>query len=390
MPSIIDVNQLNDPPYGSAGGGATKLPLAGGTMSGAITLGSTGILMTGIHVPATTDRCITNLGGGNDIGLQAPAAGAVKIWNAGNGIMSFTAGGPTMSNKPLIFPSAIAAGTSSITHIHTASTTNRWYVNVPTGGYVVFDCNGSSMAHFTSALIRNYVPVQMDGAVSFSGSQTSAGASVANIYRDSSGSLNRNVATGASFVDNINGTPLWALASSNVGCHVPIAVATSGFNASISYGQLHRGPANGSIGCTSISSQPSSLSAGGVGGTYPEVVVHGNSETGYEGAVEIKTGKKAQTNDGTWTNFYNLAKGSHHGQIRIYDNKGPGPAYFAIGGTSLGVQYAGYSNLTYVVSGAESTANIAWRISGGYIQINVGTGQASDCSFSLVFEGMVV
>lgn len=94
------------------------------------------------------------------------------------------------------------------------------------------------------------------------------------------------------------------------------------------------------------------------------------------------------TNDGNWYNLYSLAQGTHNGEIKIACALFGGLVTFTINGTSISLINDGWGG-----SYADTTAasgKIAFRVSGGYLQINVGTGISSTPrKFLAIFNGTV-
>lgn len=93
-------------------------------------------------------------------------------------------------------------------------------------------------------------------------------------------------------------------------------------------------------------------------------------------------------NDGNWYNLYSLAQGTHNGEIKIACALFGGLVTFTINGTSISLINDGWGG-----SYADTTAasgKIAFRVSGGYLQINVGTGISSTPrKFLAIFNGTV-
>ena len=93
------------------------------------------------------------------------------------------------------------------------------------------------------------------------------------------------------------------------------------------------------------------------------------------------------TNDGNWYNFYSLAQGTHNGRFFISSALFAGFAILRISGTSIDLvtdDWGGFADIT------AASGKIAFRVSGGYLQINVGTGISSTPKkFSATFIGTV-
>lgn len=92
------------------------------------------------------------------------------------------------------------------------------------------------------------------------------------------------------------------------------------------------------------------------------------------------------TNDGNWYDFYSLAQGTHNGRFFIASALFAGFAIFTINGTSISLvtDEWGFADVT------AASGKIAFRVSGGYLQINVGTSISSTPrKFSAIFMGTV-
>lgn len=212
----------------------------------------------------------------------------------------------------------------------------------------------------------------MTGALAFTGTQSSAGASIVSDYRDSSGNKIANVATGAYHGLHVNNTLSTYFTATAAVCPALRFSAGSGTFAMLSQ----------------VSNTQTAICGDSSAGTIkPEVCVSGNSHTSYPGCVEIKAGAIAQASNGTWTSKYSLAKGTHNGRFIVYDTANAGiAAVYNVIGTTLTLATGGAAE--YVISGSESTTTIAGRISSANFQINVGTS-ISTRSFAVIFEGTV-
>lgn len=220
----------------------------------------------------------------------------------------------------------------------------------------------------------------MTERLQFSGTGTSAGASVANIFRNSAGALNYNVPTGQFHYFAVNGGSEVSLGASSVNLTNNATPDTTGYQL-CGY--------SGGVTVTAPSAKAANLCSAGGGTTLPEVVVHGLSETAYAGAIEVKAGAVSYASNGTWTNCYSLAKGTHKGGFIINDSLGDGFAYYPISNTTIGTVTGLSTDPAYVNSGAEDATHIAFRVSGGYLQVNVGTSIPT-IKLAITFQGTVV
>jgi hypothetical protein len=89
------------------------------------------------------------------------------------------------------------------------------------------------------------------------------------------------------------------------------------------------------------------------------------------------------TNDGNWYNLYSLAQGTHTGEFKIACALFGGLVTFSIAGTSISLISDGWGGSFADVTAA--SGKIAFRVSGGYLQINVGTGISSTPKKFLAF-----
>lgn len=98
----------------------------------------------------------------------------------------------------------------------------------------------------------------------------------------------------------------------------------------------------------------------------------------------------AFTNSGTWENLYSLGAGAHTGQIWIYSSLSNAYQQLGINGTSLVVIYGGWAGVGSITGSlTASSSAVAFRVSGGWLQINVGTSVSGAGYFAATFEGVV-
>lgn len=297
----------------SAGSSADKLPLAGGTMTGAIEFNGTSAYNSG-------NPQIHQGGNANQLHLD------------GETLLSFR-----LANSSYGFVDSTGWNLGATTHL---------------------------------------------AALSWTGTQTSAGASVANDYRNSTGDMVRNVQAAAGQLynsNNINYMALYPAYSLDFTANQAGNVAS--FNVSrVSNKILLNAPAaNSAALCT----------AGG-GGTKSEVVVYGASHSGNAGAVAIKSEGIVRASNGTWTAVYSLAAGTHQGSFWIFDSLSAGYALFTISGTTIALLSDQASGITYVDAGSAAAGNVAFRVNAGNVEINVGTSITASTKFAINFQGMVV
>lgn len=236
-------------------------------------------------------------------------------------------------------------------------------------------------------------------AQQFTGTQTTAGNSIANQFRDSSGNLVQNVASGALHRLTANGVPLVETSAGLIDFlaaityaifRTPLVIAGAR-NGALTTGQIHAtgGSGSGNIILEAYSLGFASLCAGGIGTTLPEFCVFGLSSTNSPGAIESKAGSVTRASNGTWTDIYDLSKGAYHGDFYVVDSLGDGHARIPISSTTLGTVVDNASGVTYVDAGSVAAGNVGFRVNSGKLQINVGTSVTASTKFAIRFEGTV-
>lgn len=228
-----------------------------------------------------------------------------------------------------------------------------------------------------SATDSTKLPVDGSGSMtnrlSWTGTQTSAGNGVANIFRDVGGNLWINIASGCNLNVTENGSARSTLGGPNG--FLLYGTQTSVGN---SYNQIWR-DSSGNTNHNVDTGLSHIFKANGarVGGfpLMPSDMPYSQAGTTF-------------ANDGNWYNLYSLAQGTHNGEIKIACALFGGLVTFTINGTSISLINDGWGG-----SFADTTAasgKIAFRVSGGYLQINVGTGISSTPKkFSAIFMGTV-
>lgn len=226
----------------------------------------------------------------------------------------------------------------------------------------------------------------MTGALAFTGTQNSAGASIANIWRNSNGDLNTNVANTKSIIDQIAGNTV--VTTSFSATNFANAIILSGNPGDPGSGS-HRMFRNG-LGNLSII--PASFSAVTIG----DFQTSRATLTGSLSLLEVQTSRftlRSQgtnfTNNGTWTNFYDLSAGTHNGEFHVFSNAGGGKAIYKIAGTTLGAVVTTADGVTFVDAGSVAVGNVGFRVSGGWLQINVGTSVSGSLYYHTEYHGNV-
>ena len=128
--------------------------------------------------------------------------------------------------------------------------------------------------------------------------------------------------------------------------------------------------------------------AGLYGADGASVRASGPTSAYWPSSVTLKSPGKAFTNNGTWTNFYSLAEGTHNGSFYVYCSGSKSYFQFSITGTTLAVEYTGWGPVCDA-SGSPTPTQVGFRVSGGWVQINVGTGLASNLYFHAEYHGNV-
>jgi len=360
--------------------------LTGGTLTGPLIYADT-TPPPGSNTFACSQSSIHIVNGANGGRLRTNGADSL-IWNSSG----------LSSPGPLIVSDTTApAGTSS----YICSVSGFICVNggggagrlrASGGNICTWDSGGFSMNSGTLTTLG----CAITGAMKFSGSNSSPGAATNAIYNQNTTNnfiYNCGVAhvfnfqnTGKVTIDNSGLTmSSGALILGSGGMTVGTGVITFGSNMS------DPGSDNALIRTASGMTLRAADSAIACVGTNGGAQIHacGQSETNKAAAVTIKSPGKNYTNNGTWTNFYNLSEGTHNGEFEIFANNGSGKAIYPITGTTLATVVTNHSGTTFVDSGAAGASNVAFRISGGWLQINVGTSMASNIYFHPEFHGNV-
>lgn len=211
----------------------------------------------------------------------------------------------------------------------------------------------------------------MTGALKMSGTVNIDAVSM-EMYPAGSGLLYRNVPTGGLYGECVNGAEVYQLGASGIA--FPYAHSTPGTNV---VGVYRDGSGNLCLGVGSGAGLIAKV-AGSRAGGFPLTP----SDMPYSAVGATFA------NDGNWYNLYSLAQGTHNGEIKIACALFGGLVTFAIYGTSISLINDGWGG-----SYADTTAasgKIAFRVSGGYLQINVGTGISSTPrKFLAIFNGTV-
>lgn len=94
------------------------------------------------------------------------------------------------------------------------------------------------------------------------------------------------------------------------------------------------------------------------------------------------------TNSGTWVNFYSLAAGTHAGTFFLYCSGSKGYYAADINSTTLTYLYSGWTGVSGDLSGSPGSGSIGFRVSGGWLQIYVGTSVSGSYYYSAQFGGI--
>lgn len=94
------------------------------------------------------------------------------------------------------------------------------------------------------------------------------------------------------------------------------------------------------------------------------------------------------TNSGTWVNFYSLAAGTHAGTFFLYCSGSKGYYAVDINSTTLTYLYSGWTGVSVDLSGSPGSGSIGFRVSGGWLQIYVGTSVSGSYYYSAQFGGI--
>ena len=232
-----------------------------------------------------------------------------------------------------------------------------------------------------SATDSTKLPVDGSGAMTnrlkWSGTQTSSGNSDTNAWRSSDGTWNLNTPYGAGVNLTCNGVFYGAWNADGI--------YNSGYRGYILYADA--GSANTALYQIILAGTKLVLHVP-TGATH-ESQVNGVRVGGFPltpSDMPYSQAGTTFTNDGNWYNFYSLAQGTHNGRFFISSALFAGFAILRIGGTSIDLVTDdwGFADIT------AASGKIAFRVSGGYLQINVGNGISSTPKkFSATFIGTV-
>lgn len=316
----------------------TNKTLGATSLSGAISLPSSVSSTSSTHwLGKDSNGPIFNVGAAGSGGaLQVMSNGALNInLNETYGVVFYT-------NQTI---------TSASSAAQICRTSGHFNINAQNGADVQIQSGGSNLAIFGAS--QAYI-----GATTFTGLVTCQ----ADIAHTASGSLNgiyKNVDTG---VFAITGGSGWAYGNGAWDARYGNSHATKP-----GIYEVHSGSAAGAaikfydrtnVVCAEFSEKSASLKANGV--TF--------------------------TDDGNWYDLYDLAAGTHNGEFKIYSALFSGAARLTIGGTSISLTSDewGFADVT------AASGKIAFRVSGGKLQINVGTSISSTPkNFWAKYEGCV-
>lgn len=293
--------------------------------------------------------------------------------NSGNTSSSFQHScGGLSSSAPLQLTGTQTNAGAGVTNIFRNSTGSA-VLNTPTNEGLSVQANGSGTT--STAVMAGYGIVLL-------GSQSNYSAGVTSLYRGSLGEARINSSTsGAGLAVDVNNVQQIGLSS--LGVLLTAAHSNPGSGA---YGAWRESTLSQSV-FQGPSGGVATLYGAGAGLGGSSVKCHGETEANRPGCISIRSGGKNYTNTGTWVNFYNLAEGTHNGQFRLYCNGYNNYYVFTINVTTLTELYNGWT--VGNVTGSPTSSQIGFRVSGGWIQINVGTALSSTLYFTATYEGIV-
>lgn len=339
------------------------VPLAGGTWTGAMTLSGSFSGASSAHwLGKDANGPIFNVGSAGGGGaLQIMSNGALNInLNETYGIVLYT-------NQTVA---------SASTAAQICRTSGHFNINAQNGADVQIQSGGTNLAIFTTS--QAYLGattvgalLTCQGAVSFSGTQTSAGSST-YIGADGNGFLfNCGAAGGGKALQVFSGNALNTSINEKYG----ILFAADQTGAGGPTCQIYRtsghlnvnGPYTGDVSLQTNST--TNLAVNSTGATFSAGVDIISPAAGFA----LRSPGVAFTNDGNWTNLYSLAAGTHNGRFYLSCALFAGHAILTVNGTSISLvtDEWGFADVT------AASGKIAFRISGGYLQYNCGTGISS-------------
>ena len=170
--------------------------------------------------------------------------------------------------------------------------------------------------------------------------------------------------------------------------HIPLQFPSAA-RVAVSNGQIHSNNTAGQIGLDAATGSDAFLAVNGgkvLSGGASALTAYVDLVTPAAGFAHRSPGV-AFTNDGAWTNLYSLAAGTHNGRFLLTCALFGGWAIFTVNGTSIALvtdEWGGFADVT------AASGKIAFRISGGYLQYNCGTGISSTPKYMHVdFIGIV-
>lgn len=172
------------------GADATKLPLAGGTMTGGVVLHTSGNKLTNTSLTTNTsdgsDNAYAGIHGGGaeavgrggalyvygneytgaqgwvDVQAGNASGSKIRLRNAGLTIGEVAATGLSM-NYPITLSGNVSSAGSTVRNVHGGGNANDFVVNVPSGGRLVFAANGTEQTEISTSqgVVTNFLQISV-------------------------------------------------------------------------------------------------------------------------------------------------------------------------------------------------------------------------------------
>lgn len=345
-----------------------KLPLAGGLMSGAITLGSNAAgTSSAQYLGRDVNGPIVNVGTtGNGGALQVMSSGASNMalnetYGLAFSLNQTTAGSLYQVNR----------------------TANGINVGVPTGKYFQVTINGVQYLQAGSNGSNDWFLGIAGGGAIAEFSNSIYHDATDHVFRDINGNNTRLILSAAGLVLPTTQTAQFTYPS--------VSNSSGNFRNGVATGQSFEWLQTNTSTYIATLSDARGLVLYNTGSN-----VDSNQVSKTTNGVDINTlncmtlsgpGVTFANND-TWTNFYSLARGTHAGNFKIFCALFGGAVTIRITGTTISITLddwgGSYADVT------AGTGKIAFRVSGGWLQINVGSGISSTPrKFHAQFEGNI-
>lgn len=294
-------------------------------------------------------------------GANNSAATGLQQWSAGTGSVSDTLTRNLTTQAKVIFNTDVSVGNENAIGQQSGVLT----LGSGGGGPIQFRHTGTGTATLGTSGMSMSVPILLPSPVSSTNGSTWLG-------NDANGPIfNVGAGGGGGALQVFSGNALNTSINEKYG----ILFAADQTGAGGPTCQIYRtsghlnvnGPYTGDVSLQTNST--TNLAVNSTGATFSAGVDIISPAAGFA----LRSPGVAFTNDGNWTNLYSLAAGTHNGRFYLSCALFAGFAVIRVNGTSIDIPTDdwGYADTT------AASGKIAFRISGGYLQYNCGTGISS-------------